>query len=160
MGKKSNHGLNYDEGYNTFALINEIEIAEAKRIVNLYHSIYPGIRQWHEFIKRQLSTDRTLTNCFGRKIRFFDGWSDSLFKAAYSALPQSTVADTGRISCGFGPYAIDPASPRSGKWGRDCEAASSFRFVVLRCVVGGTRVAAPLHSGAGMHMRRREWGRR
>ena len=93
MGKKSNHGLNYDEGYNTFALSNEIEIAESKRIISLYHSIYPGIRQWHESIKRQLTKDRTLTNCFGRKIRFLDQWSDELFKAAYSALPQSTVVD-------------------------------------------------------------------
>lgn len=40
-GKKSNHGLNYDEGANGFALINEIEIPEARRIVALYHQIYP-----------------------------------------------------------------------------------------------------------------------
>ena len=93
MGKKSNHGLNYDEGFNTFALTNEIEIAESKRVINLYHKIYPGIRQWHEFVKRQLSTDRTLTNCFGRKIRFLDAWGDTLFKSAYSAMPQSTVGD-------------------------------------------------------------------
>ena len=93
MGKKSNHGLNYDEGYNTFALSNEIEIAEAKRVINLYHKIYPGIRQWHEFVKRQLSNDRSLTNCFGRKIRFLDAWGDTLFKSAYSAIPQSTVGD-------------------------------------------------------------------
>lgn len=93
MGKKSNHGLNYDEGFTTFSMMNEIEIAEAKRIVNLYHSIYPGIRIWYEAIKRQLAKDRTLTNCFGRKIRFLESWSDDLFKAAYSALPQSTVAD-------------------------------------------------------------------
>jgi len=93
MGKKSNHGLNYDEGYNTFALTNEIEIAEAKRIISLYHKIYPGIRQWHEFVRRQLSTDRSLTNCFGRKIRFLDAWGDTLFKSAYSSIPQSTVGD-------------------------------------------------------------------
>jgi len=93
MGKKSNHGLNYDEGPNTFALTNEIEIAEAKRVIALYHSIYPGIRQWHSFVKRQLSADRALTNCFGRKIHFLDAWGDALFKAAYSAIPQSTVAD-------------------------------------------------------------------
>lgn len=97
MGKKSNHGLNYDEGYNTFALSNEIEIPEAKRVINLYHSIYPGIRQWHESIKRQLGKDRSLTNCFGRKIRFLDMWGDTLFKSAYSAMPQSTVGDCTNI---------------------------------------------------------------
>ena len=94
MGKKSNHGLNYDEGYRTFSLTNEIEEAEGKRIVTLYHSIYPGIRaNYYESVKRQLTKDRTLTNCFGRKIRFLDAWGDSLFKAAYSAIPQSTVVD-------------------------------------------------------------------
>lgn len=93
MGKKSNHGLNYDEGPNTFALINEIEITESKRVIQLYHNAYPGIRLWHEATKRQLQKDRSLVNCFGRKIRFLDQWGDDLFKAAYSALPQSTVGD-------------------------------------------------------------------
>lgn len=93
MGKKSNHGLNYDEGFTTFSLTNEISIPEAKRIVSLYHSIYPGIRQWHEGIKRLLSKDRSLTNCFGRKIQFLDAWGDDLWKSAYSSLPQSSVAD-------------------------------------------------------------------
>lgn len=93
-GKKSNHGLNYDEGVNGFAMINEIDQAEAKRIVNLYHEIYPGIRIWYESVKRQLQKDRTLTNCFGRAVRFLGAWGDSLWKSAYSMLPQSTVVDS------------------------------------------------------------------
>lgn len=92
-GKKSNHGLNYAEGFRKFALINEIEEAEARRIVETYHQIYPGIRLWYEVIKRQLQQTRTLTNCFGRKIRFMDAWGEDLWKAAYSALPQSSVVD-------------------------------------------------------------------
>jgi DNA polymerase I-like protein with 3'-5' exonuclease and polymerase domains len=93
-GKKSNHGLNYDEGPNTFALVNEMEQSEAKVIVELYHSIYPGIRLWYESIKRQLQKDRSLTNCFGRKVRFMDSWGPDLWKAAYSMLPQSSVVDS------------------------------------------------------------------
>jgi DNA polymerase-1 len=93
-GKKSNHGLNYDEGPNTFALLNELEQTEAKVIVELYHSIYPGIRIWYESVKRQLQKDRSLTNCFGRKVRFMDSWGPDLWKAAYSMLPQSTVVDS------------------------------------------------------------------
>ena len=92
-GKKSNHGLNYGEGVNGFAMINEIDQAEAKRIVTMYHTIYPGIRIWYESIKRQLQKDRTLTNCFGRSVRFLGAWGDSLWKSAYSMLPQSTVVD-------------------------------------------------------------------
>lgn len=93
-GKKSNHGLNYDEGYVQFALINEIDQSESKRIVNMYHLIYPGIRVWYQAIQRQLQKDRTLTNFFNRKVRFMDIWSPDLFKAAYSMLPQSTVVDS------------------------------------------------------------------
>jgi DNA polymerase I-like protein with 3'-5' exonuclease and polymerase domains len=92
-GKKSNHGLNYDEGVNGFALVNEIEIAESKRVITAYHKIYLGIRIWHESIKRQLNRDRILTNCFGRAVRFLGAWGDELWKSAYSMLPQSTVVD-------------------------------------------------------------------
>lgn len=93
-GKKSNHGLNYDEGFAKFALINELEQSEAKRIVEMYHHIYPGIRILYEAIKRQLRQERALTNCFGRKVRFMDAWGPDLWKAAYSMLPQSTVVDS------------------------------------------------------------------
>lgn len=93
-GKKSNHGLNYDEGYGTFGLTNEIPESEAKRMVNLYHQIYPGIRIWYDAVKFQLGKDRTLTNCFGRKVHFMGAWQDDLFKSAYSFLPQSSVVDS------------------------------------------------------------------
>jgi DNA polymerase-1 len=93
-GKKSNHGLNYDEGYRQFALLNEIEEKEAKRDIDLYHNGYPGIRKGHENTKRQLQKDRTLTNCFGRKVRFMGEWGCDLWKSAYSFVPQSTVVDS------------------------------------------------------------------
>lgn len=94
-GKKSNHGLNYDEGPNTFALLNEIEIPESKRVIALYHQIYPGIRSnYYPMVQRSLQKDRSLTNCFGRKVRFMDAWGHDLWKAGYSMLPQSTVVDS------------------------------------------------------------------
>lgn len=92
-GKKSNHGLNYDERYKMFSITNEITEKEAKVIVEFYHSIYPGIRQWYDRIQSKLGEGRVLTNCFGRKCRFLDRWGDDLFKAAYSYLPQSTVGE-------------------------------------------------------------------
>lgn len=94
-GKKSNHGLNYDEGPNGFAMINEIEIAEAKKIVDMYHRIYPGIRIWYESVKMELKrNNRILRNCFGRAVRFMGQWGDDLWKSAYSMIPQSTVVDS------------------------------------------------------------------
>jgi hypothetical protein len=93
-GKKSNHGLNYDMGYKRFALENEMDERDAKRIVTLYlHTAYPGISAWHEGVQRQLQDNRTLINCFGRKRKFRDAWGDDLFKAAYAFLPSSTVVD-------------------------------------------------------------------
>jgi len=49
---------------------------------------------FHAWIKQQLSkSGRTLTNCFGRRIRFLDEWGPDLYKSAYSSMPQSTVVD-------------------------------------------------------------------
>ena len=92
-GKKSNHGLNYDERKAMFALTNEITEKESQVIIDFYHGIYPGIRQWYDRIQSRLAENRILTNCFGRKCRFLDKWNDELFKAAYSFLPQSTVGE-------------------------------------------------------------------
>lgn len=93
-GKKSNHGLNYDEGFVNFSLLNEMEQREGRRIVNLYHEIYPGIRQYYATTQRLLQRDRTLTNCFGRKVYFMGEWGHDLWKSAYSMIPQSTVVDS------------------------------------------------------------------
>lgn len=93
-GKKSNHGLNYDEGYRGFAMINEIDEGEAKRIYYAYHEIYPGIKVWYEDVKGKLQRNaRIITNCFGRAVRFLGGWNDELWKSAYSMEPQSMVVD-------------------------------------------------------------------
>jgi|TARA_Y100000310_G_scaffold2621_1_gene3393 DNA polymerase I-like protein with 3'-5' exonuclease and polymerase domains len=96
-GKKSNHGLNYDMRYKRFALENEMDETEAKRIVELYRTVaYPGIPIWHKTVQHTLRETRTLTNCFGRKRRFMEAWGPELFDSAYSFLPQSTVFDCTR----------------------------------------------------------------
>src|SRR6185437_8965474 len=92
-GKKANHGLNYMESWSMFAMINELDAADAKTIVHGYsHVAYPGILVWWESVKRQLKIDRTLTNCFGDKRRFMEQWGNDLFKQAVAYIPQSTVA--------------------------------------------------------------------
>lgn len=92
-GKKSNHGLNYNMQYRRFALENEMEEAEAKKLVERYHHAYPGLRLMYQAVERQLNIDRTLTNCFGRKRRFLDRWSQDMLNSAYAQIPQSTVVD-------------------------------------------------------------------
>ena len=94
IGKKCNHGLNYDLAANGFSMSSDIELKISRRIVEMYHNAYPGIRNtYHYRVQEQLRKDRTQTNCFGRKRIFLDRWGDSLFKAAYAMIPQSSVGD-------------------------------------------------------------------
>jgi DNA polymerase-1 len=91
IGKPSNHGLNYGLGYRKFALMHKLPESHAKFIVERYHAVYSGVRQWHAIIQGQLRENRTLTNLYGRKRKFLDRWGDELFKQAYDYIPQSTV---------------------------------------------------------------------
>lgn len=93
-GKKANHGLNYDEGANTFSEKNDIMLAEAKMIIDLYHKVYPGVRNgFHRMLRDMLSMNRTTVNPMGRKRTYLGKWDDKLFREAYNNFPQSTVAD-------------------------------------------------------------------
>jgi uracil-DNA glycosylase family 4 len=93
-GKKANHGLNYDLGFKTFALYNEIPERDAKMIVDIYHRAYPGVRNgFHAYVKQCITKNRTLTNLMGRKTVFLDRMDDALFKDAYACIPQGTVGD-------------------------------------------------------------------
>ena len=107
-GKRSNHGLNYKEGYKGFALLNGIMEAEAKRIVEGYShkregngrtrspeytGVYPGVARWHDETEAQVRRHKHLISCWGRKIPFMGVMDQNLFRKAFSALPQSTVVD-------------------------------------------------------------------
>ena len=103
-GKKGNHGINYDEGYKTFALKYEMSEVEAKWILNKIHKGYPQIRSgYHATVQAMLKKDRTVTNLLGRKRLFlgpiFEDRNTPLsqclatFREAYAQIPQSTVAD-------------------------------------------------------------------
>ena len=94
FGKRSNHGLNYDLGYKTFALYLEIPETDAKFIVDRYHMSYPGVRNnYHAYVRQQLGDNRTITNLMNRKTVFLQEWGDDLFKEAYACIPQGTVGD-------------------------------------------------------------------
>jgi len=104
-GKKGNHGINYDESYKKFALVNEMTETEAKRILESIHRGYPEIRNgYHQLIQNMLIRERRyITNLFGRR-RLFLGpiipsqtvrMSDcrNTYREGYAQLPQSTTAD-------------------------------------------------------------------
>jgi uracil-DNA glycosylase family 4 len=103
-GKKGNHAINYDVGYKTFALKNEMSEGDAKYIIETIHRGYPQIRGgYHVTIQNMLKKNRTITNLFGRT-RLFLGpvFSDhftlksmceNTFREAYAQMAQSTCAD-------------------------------------------------------------------
>lgn len=104
-GKKGNHGINYDESYKKFALVNEITEAEAKQTLEEIHQGYPQIRDgYHAMIQDMLKSTRTVTNLFGRTRLFLGPVHESYpnvpkhacvetFRQAYAHFAQSTCAD-------------------------------------------------------------------
>jgi uracil-DNA glycosylase family 4 len=104
-GKKGNHGINYDESYKKFALVNEITETEAKQTLEEIHQGYPQIRSgYHIMIQNMLKTSRTITNLFGRTRLFlgpvFESYPNvsktactETFRQAYAHFAQSTCAD-------------------------------------------------------------------
>lgn len=94
-GKRSNHACNYHVGYKVFALTNEMEEREAKKIVTLYSSAaYPGLQTWWAGTDEKIRKTRTLTNCFGRRVYLMGQINEDLFKQGYAFVPQSTVVDS------------------------------------------------------------------
>ncbi len=92
--KKANHSLNYRLGYKTFALRNEMEEREAKRIVELYRGVaYPKLQDWYDKIDKTIRDTRTLVNFFGRRVYFQGALDDETFREATSFIPQSSVFD-------------------------------------------------------------------
>jgi uracil-DNA glycosylase family 4 len=104
-GKKGNHAINYDVGYKTFALVNEMSETDAKYIIEKIHKGYPQIRGgYHLTIQNMLKANRTVTNLFGRT-RIFLGpifpsqpnvplsACQDTYRQAYAQLAQSTCAD-------------------------------------------------------------------
>jgi len=92
-GKTIRHAMSYSSGPQVLANRLGISLKEAKQLMELYHRANPHLRMWYQQIQEELKRTRVLTNLLGRKHRFLDRWGDSLFRSAYSFIPQSTVGD-------------------------------------------------------------------
>jgi hypothetical protein len=75
-----------------------IKLSEAKILMELYDKADPSLHAWHMQIQDELKRSRVLTNLLGRKHHFLDRWGDSLFRSAYSYIPQSTIGDLLNVS--------------------------------------------------------------
>ena len=92
-GKTIRHATSYSAGPLVLANRLGIKMGDAKKLMELYHKANPNLRMWYQQIQEELKRSRTLVNLLGRKHRFLDRWGDSLFRSAYSYIPQSTVGD-------------------------------------------------------------------
>lgn len=105
LAKRVIHASNY--GMSEFRLVqvvNEdsrytgvsIDLRQARMLIEKYFLMYPEIKEVFWFnVMQDLRRSRVLTTPFGRKLTFFGRWDDNLKRAAYSAIPQSTVGDLG-----------------------------------------------------------------
>jgi hypothetical protein len=69
-----------------------LTLKQAKAFLDLYHSLFPEIREWHEEIKYKLDQHAELRNLFGfpRLFTSYRGTKEDL-KEALAYIPQSTV---------------------------------------------------------------------
>jgi uracil-DNA glycosylase family 4 len=93
VGKTVRHSRNYAAGPTVLANRLGVSIAQAKQLIELDKAADPLLEKWHEAINEEIKRTRVLTNLFGRRHRFLDRWGDSLFRSAYSYIPQSTIGD-------------------------------------------------------------------
>ena len=84
---------NYSAGPAVLSARLDISMKDAKLLLQTYHNSCPQLQMWQLKIQEELKRTRTLTNLFGRRHYFLERWSDSLFRSAYSFIPQSTVGD-------------------------------------------------------------------
>lgn len=101
--KNGVYGANYNIGYNKVAKMYNMELKEAKFILERYHEAVPEVQSiYQREIVEEIQRTRTLTNPLGRRRVFFGRMDDETFRAAYSHYCQSTVADLinlGLIEC-------------------------------------------------------------
>jgi DNA polymerase I-like protein with 3'-5' exonuclease and polymerase domains len=93
IGKTLRHSTNYSAGPQVLANRLGIKLGEARQLIELYHRANPQLKTWYATIEKELKSTRMLYNLSGRKHKFLDRWGDSLFRSAYSYIPQSTVGD-------------------------------------------------------------------
>jgi DNA polymerase-1 len=93
IGKTLRHAISYSAGPKVVAAELGIDEWEAKDLLKRYLDSSPLLGIWYMTIQSKLKRDRTLITPLGRKHKFMGRWGDSLFRSAYSYLPQATVGD-------------------------------------------------------------------
>lgn len=93
--KRFVHGTNYLGSARTLSQTPDIGWPEhlcKSRQKRWLDDLHPGIRGWHDRIRRELAKSRAIRNQFGYRIVYFDR-IDSVLSQAVAWGPQSTVAE-------------------------------------------------------------------
>lgn len=89
--KMGGHATNYGAYPGTVAKACGISFRDAEKFQELWFSIFPGIKRWHDRIEYELQSRRFVENRFGYRQTFF-GRVDKALPQALAWVPQSTVA--------------------------------------------------------------------
>ena len=88
------HAIDYGAAPPTVARVLDSTLAKGTEFKNRWFSLHPNIPNvWHEKVEHELQTNRTASNRFGYRIRYFDRIA-KLLPEALAWGPQSTVAIT------------------------------------------------------------------
>jgi DNA polymerase I-like protein with 3'-5' exonuclease and polymerase domains len=93
LAKIGGHATNYGATEHTLALSLGVPLKDAKDFRKRYLARYPGLTEWHSWIKNKIDKGRTLYNAMGRKCIFLSRIDDNLYRSCLAWTPQSTIAD-------------------------------------------------------------------
>lgn len=85
------HGTNYGGSSRTMAINSNCTVAESERFQARWFGEHPSLKKWHDRIKAQIYSTRTVSNKFGYRRQFFER-IESILPEALAWIPQSTVA--------------------------------------------------------------------
>jgi uracil-DNA glycosylase family 4 len=93
-GKRPRHAGNYDMTAYRFALMIHKSVIECQTILTRFHDNVPKVRGvFHTLVRQYVDTTGMLRSPHGRIRQFFGHRNDTLYKEAYSMIPQATVSD-------------------------------------------------------------------
>lgn len=89
--KHTIHGIHYGCTPRTTAIQRGWLVSEAERFHRRWLSLHPNVTRWHNRVRSDLQSTRSVKNRFGFRRVFFDR-IDNSFTEALAWIPQSTVA--------------------------------------------------------------------
>lgn len=106
--KHATHGVHYIASAMALHKHGSIQwsIPKAEAYIRNYYKRHPGLRDWHDRIRFDLQSTRTIYNRFGYRIVYFDR-IDTVLPQAVAWGPQSTVA----LTCFKGALQLQKAMP-------------------------------------------------